>query len=620
VLKDLSLVVIDLSLRTKDTALALNMARQAVADNPKDYRSHLSFGQVCWALDRKAEAEEALRRGVELADDVPETWTTLVLFLARTGRRDDAEAVLARARGKLPPEKHRLEYAQCYEAIGQPEPAGELYRGAVTAAPRDPTALRAAAEFSLRAGKRKEAIAYLERMIDLQKQAPAEAAAARRVLGLVLAVDDTDYHQTREALATLGFLEQAPEAAAGESADDKRARALILAAQRRRRDREAAVRAMEDIAQLQPLTADDQFLLAQLYESLGQWGKARKQLLNLLARQGDNPVYLARAARCLLAKKEADEARPLVAKLEELQPRAWRTAELKARLLHAQGSVAEASALLTRFADEPDAPLAAVARLLEEFEQPTAAERVYAKFAAGAKPEAVLLQADFLGRTRRVSAALDLCERVRAVCKPEQLAGAAVSILYSADSSAAEQRRVENWIEESLRSLARTPDADRPRSELRQSLAALYNLQGRFAEAEATYRRCLEQDGRDSLALNNLAWLLAVRRNNTREALDLIQRAIDVSGPRTSLLDTRAVVYMARGDSELAVRDLEEVVADSPTGTGYFHLAQAQHARKNLPAARSALRQATELGLKAKDLHPFERDQYEDLRAALETR
>jgi tetratricopeptide (TPR) repeat protein len=622
VLKDLSLVVIDLSLRTKDTALALNMARQAVADNPKDYRNHLSFGLVCEVLDRKAEAEEALRRGVELADDVPETWTTLVLFLARTGRRDDAEAALGRALSKLPAERHRLAFAQCYEAIGQRERAEELYRGAVTAAPRDPTALRAAAEFSLRAGKGDEATAYLKRLMDLQQEAPDAAAWARRLLGLVMIANSKkDYQERRAELKALDFLDRPPEAAANESADDKRARALFLAVQRRRSDREAAVRVLEDVARLETLRADDQFLLAQLYESLGQWPAARKQLFNLLGRHGDNPTYLAHTARSLLRKNEPDYARPLVAKLEEVQPRAWPTAELKARLLHAEDRVADAVALLTRFADQADAPLEEVARVLEDLKESAAAERIYAKFAAGGKPEAVLAQAGFLGRTDHISAALDLCERVRAACKPEQLAAAAVAILYSADSTPAEQRRAEGWIEESLRSLARTPDADKLRNILRQCLAAVYNLQGRFADAETVYRRCLEQDAKDSLAMNNLAWLLAVRGNNTREALALIQRAIDVSGPLTSLLDTRAVVYLAGGDSQLAVRDLEEVVADSPTGTGYFHLAQAQHARKDDTAARAALQKATkDLGLKVKDLHPAERDQYEQLRAALETR
>src|SRR5581483_4453844 len=59
-LQRFSQVVIDLSLRTKDTGNALRLAEKAVHDNPTDYRNHLALGRVYWALDKQGQAEESL--------------------------------------------------------------------------------------------------------------------------------------------------------------------------------------------------------------------------------------------------------------------------------------------------------------------------------------------------------------------------------------------------------------------------------------------------------------------------------------------------------------------------------------------------------------------------------
>ena len=47
------------------------------------------------------------------------------------------------------------------------------------------------------------------------------------------------------------------------------------------------------------------------------------------------------------------------------------------------------------------------------------------------------------------------------------------------------------------------------------------------------------------MALNNLAWLLALQHKNGTEALKFINRAIDLAGPVAELFDTRAIVHLA---------------------------------------------------------------------------
>src|SRR5206468_2523475 len=67
-------LVSKVSLQVQDYERALKLAQQAVAAGSKDYRDHIWLAQVLWVMGQRAQAEPALRRAVELADDVADTW------------------------------------------------------------------------------------------------------------------------------------------------------------------------------------------------------------------------------------------------------------------------------------------------------------------------------------------------------------------------------------------------------------------------------------------------------------------------------------------------------------------------------------------------------------------
>jgi Tfp pilus assembly protein PilF len=148
-------------------------------------------------------------------------------------------------------------------------------------------------------------------------------------------------------------------------------------------------------------------------------------------------------------------------------------------------------------------------------------------------------------------------------------------------------------------------------------LAELYDLQGRQDEAVKTYRGVLRRDGRNVVALNNLAYLLAVGSGDLAEALELINRAIDLAGPVGQLLDTRAVVYLKQGQAGQAVADLQQALAQAASPGKHFHLAWAQHQAGNRAAAADAWRRATGAGLGEGSLHPLERPAFRRLAGAL---
>jgi tetratricopeptide (TPR) repeat protein len=227
-------------------------------------------------------------------------------------------------------------------------------------------------------------------------------------------------------------------------------------------------------------------------------------------------------------------------------------------------------------------------------------------------PEATLVLAGFLGRRGRIREALDLCDRAWQTCAPEVVATASVMILYGAASDDGQHARVERRLEEATR---KHPD----RVSIQFDLANLRSLQGRYKEAEGIYRALSTQNKDSGGPLNNLAWMLALQGNKEKEkdALDSISRAIQLDGPTPDLLDTRALVFLAMGRADDAIRDLEDSAAVGPTSDKYLHLAQAYRMAGKVDEAGEALQKAKTLGLTMDKLHPLERENYRRLMGAL---
>ena len=317
-------------------------------------------------------------------------------------------------------------------------------------------------------------------------------------------------------------------------------------------------------------------------------------------------MHLAHHIRSLLARGETDEAAGWLARLEKQDPGSLRTVEIQARLLKAKGRGDEAAALLVAHAQGRADDVGRVALLLDQLGQ-AAAEEMYRRHAAESRqPGSVLALAEYLGRHGRVPEALDLCERTWLTCPPEAVATISVAVLRAGRADGGQCQRVERRIREAL--------GQRPGgASVFVALGEVLDLQGRYADAVTAYRQALQRDSHNVLALNNLAWLLALHADRAAEGLEMINRAIAVTGPVADLLDTRAVVYLLLGQANAAVQDLESAAAEAPSAVQYFHLAQAHQLAKNRRAAGDALQKAKAAGLREASLHPLERPAYDRL-------
>jgi tetratricopeptide (TPR) repeat protein len=263
----------------------------------------------------------------------------------------------------------------------------------------------------------------------------------------------------------------------------------------------------------------------------------------------------------------------------------------------------------------------AIGVLLDELSRSFPAEKSYALAAeevlrqyVAQRPEKVLALAACLGRQGRAAEVLDLCEKAWPICPPASVAGTCLAALHAAPPSPEQFQRVERWLQAARKE---HPEAG---AALLICLADLRDLQGQYAEAIALYRKVIERDNRNVMVLNNLAFLLAVKEGKGAEALQFLKQALDIAGPAPELLDTRALVHLSVGRSDLALKDLEEVANDAPQPTMLFHLAQAHQQAKDRSAAVLALRRATSLGLKPGHLHALERSALAQLRVELDVR
>ena len=158
---------------------------------------------------------------------------------------------------------------------------------------------------------------------------------------------------------------------------------------------------------------DDQFLLAQLYDSAGQWPKAREQFRSLSSGPAANRLYLAQYARGLVQHRELEEAQRCIDRLEHLEndrhlaARTMGLVELKALLLEARGQDKEAHALFQGLAENKSAP-----------------------------PENALLLIGHLVRRRHFAEALDQCEAAWQRCSPEMVGGVTVAVSSNGEAPA----------------------------------------------------------------------------------------------------------------------------------------------------------------------------------------
>ena len=226
-------------------------------------------------------------------------------------------------------------------------------------------------------------------------------------------------------------------------------------------------------------------------------------------------------------------------------------------------------------------------------------------------PQQVLLLAGLLKLRGQNEEALKLLDESWDVTRPEQIAAASLDLLKQVPNA-------DQWIAKLRKQLEAEIEKTPPSSELLFQAANLAHLQHDYDAAIGWYRKSLEKSPTSVVILNELEVLLALNDRDLNEALELINRAITLTGPNPMLLDTRATIHLAMNRPDLAIEDLKLALEDEASPTKYYHLAQARDLAGDRGAAQTAFQQALAAGFTTSHLHPLELESYQILKRKLQ--
>ena len=127
-------------------------------------------------------------------------------------------------------------------------------------------------------------------------------------------------------------------------------------------------------------------------------------------------------------------------------------------------------------------------------------------------------------------------------------------------------------------------------------LATLEEAEGLHDAAIARYQRIVEGQPANVIALNNLAYALAVRRNAPADALPLAKRAAVLAPRSSSVLDTLAWIEHLLGNHAAAATILSEAIKLDPAAAEVrWHAAAVAAAQGDRIKAESELKEALRL-------------------------
>ncbi|MGQ9607412.1 MAG: tetratricopeptide repeat protein [Thermogutta sp.] len=620
----------ELLIREGKVEEALAVARQD-EESPPDAVEYMWQARLLTLANRPDEAKQKLREAVALAPEWPAPYLALLTLSVARGEKDAAARVLAEAAGSLQGPAGYCALGLGYETLGDAESAEKYYRRALEVAPLEAGPKLEWAGFLIRARRWEEGRRVLEDLAAANNSSPDSQEVirnARRNLAQLLVVGG-DYRGFRRAL---DLLDQ--NLRETDSPLDRLLQIRLTAGRPEKSLRLQAATAYEAEARAgTTLPVEDRFQWAVVLESLGRWPDARARLAELLRLRTRSGRYLEFYIRKLIEHDSpAGEIRPLLEDLAKVAPSPWTVDELKARLAAREGDAQEAVRLLEgllQVGDDsgPRPPVPVVLQWFEELGLYQEAENHW-RSVASSQPQAALGLAGYLARRGRTDDALTLYRSALQTIAPESVAAAAVGILRDRRESFTPEQIAA--VEEILQAAEKA--SGRTRSWL-LTRGNFLHLLGRHQEAVPVYRELLERpdlrDAERAAVQNNLAYVLAAAEapspqdmeKNLTEAESLINRAEEVLGPRSNILDTRALMELRRGRAEPALKFARQAVAESPEPLNYLHLVMALDTQGDAVGALREWETARRAyDLRKETLPPLEHAAFERLQTKFEQR
>lgn len=545
-------------LRRKDLQGAEEVLRKAQAAAPQSTDIAVALGQFYVLTSRWPDAETAFETALRIAPGDPGALLGLAAMETRLGKKEQAEQTYRKLAG-LPDKRYQHVHAAYLFAEGQREAGIREFEQIVKADKGD------------RANRTRLVTAYL---------ATGQIAAAESLLSAALKANSKD---------TDALLQ----------------RSQILAGSGKSREEEND---LNQVLHFKPDSAEAHYLLAHIYESRGDRARQNAALSEALRY---NPGFLQarvelaqqfalsgspRAALdALNAAPEAQQRNPMVllernlanyaagdrAAFREGVAQALRVSRTPDTLL--QGVIvkfsdrdyAGARALLDEVLKQAPDNLRAVKAEGYTYtvqNQPKEAARFLTEYAARSKSAAVQ---EYVGEWLWSQGDHDQARATFIRSKN-------IDAHYvPADFALAKADLAEGRLDQARTTLTRVLAADSANFTGQVLMASLETTADNPQAAIEYYRKALEQQPRNPLVLNNLAYLLVDKANQPAEALTYAQQALEVAPGSANAAGTLGWVFYRKGLYENAVLYLQQAVTSDGASSQpnaavrKFHLAMA---------------------------------------------
>jgi cellulose synthase operon protein C len=590
------------------------------------------LGDCYAACGFKGDAAACYDRATAGKISTSDDWLRKAVRAAENGDADAAAKVVADAKEKLnSPQLYLMTAALFAEHPAAPKGWGPAD---LTAADKK---LYAQARLAVKLSKfdRDAAVGVLEDYL-ADKEVPADGTAwARRNLAMLVTARGTatDRARAKELLTDT-------DKSAGDTADEKRATAAVLAQLSRQlegadRDQvlERAIAVLTEVGK-ETKNPRDKFLLAQLYRTAAvrvseakateNRKQARALIQELIKKDPKNTEYYVAALEEMTEPADQELAEKCAASLIANFSTDFRVVQAVSRFECRMGRPERAldhAVKYSRTADATPGDLqmrsARTAELLDELARrpgvtgtpvgrqmtDAAVEKYEALFVT--RPEAIVATVGLLSADGRAEDGFAKIEKhaTQLPSRVKLLAG--LAILRTGGATEPQFKKVGEWLAAAAQ--------EEPGSAAVLINAGEYHLLRRdVSEAEKAYQAVLAADEQNVVALSNLAWALASNPDAADRALQMVDRAVRSVGLTGELLDTRARIKIAQKEYEAAEADLTGALKHEQTAQRLFHLALAEHLQggEKAEAAGGHFREAKAKGLRAVTVHPADRDTF----------
>lgn len=575
---------------------------KALAIDPNDIASIVHMARIDVELNEADQAEQRFRDLLKRQPGNVIALSALAQLKVRSGDRAGAVTLLEQAREANPREVGpMLTLARYYLQTNELAKAADRASEAARAAPANSDAHMLLGAAQLAQGRASESLGSLERAVELSPNSAVAHFHLGRAQEQIGTLDAAalSYQRATDLQPDLYLAHAGRVSVAYRRGDFNRALEMVKTLAEKHPDRiepvilrgdvelargdaEAALVAYEQAAARQP-SRDLAMKRARVLQQLGRKGfwtvladwvaenpddaQARALLADALATSGDTERALVEYERAYAAAPSAATATSLARlhgrarRVDESVQWLNKALELEPNLFIARAAMAE----LEIERGNLDKALKLAQSLRGDFPDRSAAHRV---------------EGDALMAKGQHRAAVEAYQRAAAI-EPSQLL---TLRLYGARKEAGDSkatRTLEQWAKEHPGDAA-----------VSVQLGGIYTASGEHEKAIDAYRRVLETQPDNVVALNNLAWIYFQRggSGDLQRGIDTAQRAYRLRSDIGAIADTYGWLLLQDGRVDEAMVALRDAVSASPENAEIsYHYAVALHRNGNSEQARALL-------------------------------